>query len=546
MGGAAGAVGVAGPDPGGAGGVQQLNVNDDVSARAVDVPQDKVRAVAKEGELEHEGSHAPTTLTDHTVRTNNVLTQVGELVTDWVVDGGVEAQAMGAGDEVAAGEGNGGEPASTGTHAAMHATELWRADEEVEGKGGGVVSLMVEGEPVTGGHAVKPGGGARAGGAVKEAGAAGGGGGVEEVKEVEGGDCSSGGSVSVWVGSHLEGVEAIKDGGRGRGVVGVGGVGAKGGGGGGEGAVHEGAVESGEAGLWGKAVNATRHKADGSMCALEALPRTMECGTEGEVGGGGPHLGKGGGVAEVGAPVADVVPDSPKGAVIGGIVEGGGGGGIEVGTRGGGGHGGDTMPTEAGVEGGEAADVYLRVEALGRVHGEGGKIGIEHTLMEGAEGALSRTRRKEAHEVKEARADAIEEEQGTLVVSVHTGIGASAALGKEEVIEDPNEASGSGGTVGDKGGDIGVGANRAPQNRVTLPDGDTVPTEHGVVTCIAVEAAIAKEAGGRAEEGTGEVPDGGRGIAGEVATVDRLSAYQGQAEGPGGWTGRRCEGRCGG
>ena len=57
----------------------------------VDVTQDKVRAVAEEGELEHEGSHATATLTDHMVRTNDVLTQVSELVTDWVVDGGVEA-----------------------------------------------------------------------------------------------------------------------------------------------------------------------------------------------------------------------------------------------------------------------------------------------------------------------------------------------------------------------------------------------------------------------------------------------------------------------
>jgi hypothetical protein len=110
------------------------------------------------------------------VRADDVLTEVSELITDGVVDGCVEAQAVGAGDEVAAGEGDGGEPASTGTHAAMHATELRRADEEVKGEGGGVVSLMVEGEPVTGGHSVEPGGGARAGRAVEEAGTAGGGG----------------------------------------------------------------------------------------------------------------------------------------------------------------------------------------------------------------------------------------------------------------------------------------------------------------------------------------------------------------------------------
>ena len=83
---------------------------------------------------------------------------------------------MGAGDEVAAGEGDGGESAGAGTHAAVHATELRRADEEVEGEGGGVVGLMMEGESVAGGHAVKPGGWARAGGAVEEAGTAGGGG----------------------------------------------------------------------------------------------------------------------------------------------------------------------------------------------------------------------------------------------------------------------------------------------------------------------------------------------------------------------------------
>ena len=167
MGGAAGAVGVAGPDPGGAGGVQQLNVNDDVSARAVDVTQDEVRAVTEVGELEHEGSRATTALADHMVRADDVLTEVCELIADGIVDGGVEAQAMGAGDEVAAGEGDGGESAGTGTHAAMHATELRRADKEVEGEGGGVVSLMVEGEPITGGHSVEPGGGAGAGGAVE-------------------------------------------------------------------------------------------------------------------------------------------------------------------------------------------------------------------------------------------------------------------------------------------------------------------------------------------------------------------------------------------
>ena len=75
---------------------------------------------------------------------------------------------MGAGDEVAAGEGDGGEPAGARTHTAVHAPELGRADEEVEGEGGGMVSLMMEGEPVAGGHAVEPGGGARAGGAVEE------------------------------------------------------------------------------------------------------------------------------------------------------------------------------------------------------------------------------------------------------------------------------------------------------------------------------------------------------------------------------------------
>ena len=83
---------------------------------------------------------------------------------------------MGAGDEVAAGEGDGAEPASAGTHAAMHATQLRRADKEVEGEGGGVISLVVEGETVAGGHTVEPGGGAGAGGAIEEAGTAGGGG----------------------------------------------------------------------------------------------------------------------------------------------------------------------------------------------------------------------------------------------------------------------------------------------------------------------------------------------------------------------------------
>ena len=96
MGGAAGAVGVAGPDPRGAGGVQQLDVNEDASAGAVDVLEDEVGAVAEGGETEHEGSHATTTLTDHTVRANDVLTQVSELVTDGIVDGGVEAEAVGA------------------------------------------------------------------------------------------------------------------------------------------------------------------------------------------------------------------------------------------------------------------------------------------------------------------------------------------------------------------------------------------------------------------------------------------------------------------
>ena len=50
VGSAASAVGMAGPDPCGAGGIQQLNVNDDVSAGAVDILKDEVRAVAKEGE----------------------------------------------------------------------------------------------------------------------------------------------------------------------------------------------------------------------------------------------------------------------------------------------------------------------------------------------------------------------------------------------------------------------------------------------------------------------------------------------------------------
>ena len=173
---AAGAVGVAGPDPSGAGGIQQLNVDDDVSARAVDVLKDEVRAVAKEGEAQHEGSHATTTLADHTIGADDVLTEVSELITDGVVDCGVEAQAVGAGDEVAAGEGDGGESAGAGTHTAVHAAELRRADEEVEGEGGGVVGLMMEGESVAGGHAVEPGGWARAGRAVEEAGTAGGGG----------------------------------------------------------------------------------------------------------------------------------------------------------------------------------------------------------------------------------------------------------------------------------------------------------------------------------------------------------------------------------
>ena len=103
---------------------------------AVDVLEDEARAVAEVGKLKHEGGHATATLADHTVRANDVLTEISELVTDWVMDGGVEAQAVRAGDEVAAGEGDGGEPAGARTHTAVHATELGRADEEVEGEGG--------------------------------------------------------------------------------------------------------------------------------------------------------------------------------------------------------------------------------------------------------------------------------------------------------------------------------------------------------------------------------------------------------------------------
>ena len=72
---------------------------------------------------------------------------------------------------------------------------------------------MVKLEAGGGGDAAAPGGRARAGGAIKEAGTAKGGGGLVEVQEGQGGDCSRSGSLSVWVGSHLEGIEAIQNGG---------------------------------------------------------------------------------------------------------------------------------------------------------------------------------------------------------------------------------------------------------------------------------------------------------------------------------------------
>ena len=70
---------------------------------------------------------------------------------------------------------------------------------------------------------------------------------------------------------------------------------------------------------------------------------------------------------------------------------------------------------------------------------------------------------------------------------------------------------------------------------MALPHGDTVTAQHGVIPGVAVKAAVTEEAGGWAEEGAGEVPDGGGGVAGEVGTIDRLLArgkLEAEADGP--------------
>ena len=123
MGGEAGGVGVVSVNPSRSSWVKHLDINQGVSARAVQVSKDKVRLTAQHGELPHEVSHLAATLAlcDNSRRAKGVLADIDQLIAGGVMHSRVKAEAMGATNEVTAGEGDGGVATSTGTHAAVHA-----------------------------------------------------------------------------------------------------------------------------------------------------------------------------------------------------------------------------------------------------------------------------------------------------------------------------------------------------------------------------------------------------------------------------------------
>ena len=204
--GEAAGVGVVGSEGGRAGGIDGLNVNNDVRPATVEVGEDNVRLLRQgRTKLTHPLSHSvlatgTAALTNDPAGAEGSGEDIGEGVTHGVMDGGVEAHAVRALDEVTAVGGVRGSTASASTRLTGRGSlQLRGEDEEVEGKGGGVIVGGMEAEAGGNGHTLEPRGGALGDRAVEEAAAAlGGSGRGEQGEEVSRGEGGSGGLCGSW------------------------------------------------------------------------------------------------------------------------------------------------------------------------------------------------------------------------------------------------------------------------------------------------------------------------------------------------------------
>ena len=137
----------------------------------------------------------------------------GEGIASGVMDGRVEADTMGALYEVATIRPMVGGAASKSTVGADGVgDERRRTEEEVEGKGGGVVVWTVEPEAVRDGDALEPGGGTVGHSAVEETRAPlGGRSGGEQGQEISRNEGSSGDRSGVWECSLVKGLKAVQE-----------------------------------------------------------------------------------------------------------------------------------------------------------------------------------------------------------------------------------------------------------------------------------------------------------------------------------------------
>ena len=199
-------VGVEGGEGGGAGRVDGLHVNNDERLTTVKIGEHDIRLLRQARAIpSHPTLHGGVTTCTCALGDDASLAEGGgkdgdEGVTNMVVDGGVEADAMRAGDVVTTigGMEVGAARAST-VCAGRCGNQLRRAEKEIEGESSDIVIRDKEAEAVGDGDALEPRRRALRHRAIKEAAAAlGGGGGVKEGEEVSCCEGGSGGLCGAW------------------------------------------------------------------------------------------------------------------------------------------------------------------------------------------------------------------------------------------------------------------------------------------------------------------------------------------------------------
>jgi hypothetical protein len=184
--------------------VKHLHVNEGVWAWAIEIADEQIGAVE---EASAGGRHKVVyggvgagALSNHTGGTKDWVAEGDEGIADAVAGGAAKADAMGAGDKVAAVE---RDTTLTSSLGALDAVALIMhtggKGEEINRQGDAKVGWVVEPEAIWRGDAAEPGVRPASGGAVQEAGSASGGGWDVEGEEGRGCYDTGCGGVAVWV-----------------------------------------------------------------------------------------------------------------------------------------------------------------------------------------------------------------------------------------------------------------------------------------------------------------------------------------------------------